>query len=212
MLDVPTSMGPDEAIATVEAVWDRIGWRHVADLGPFHVVSVDDGMYASLPSDDIAFEPRFRVVDGRLMASLAFTNLERECVPVSDQESSHNDPTEGDERRISIELLFDTLTRICDAPIGTFVGSLRCENDEGDTSPLVVTSEGVRMLRSQGDLHRSDAFAQDDESFPDQASVPEDLLSRSNDWHWEVDVVALKRRLRAIAVDGRPTNVLTRLP
>lgn len=211
-LDLPTSMDADDALSMFVEAADQTRWRPHTDLGPFHHVSIADGIAVDLSTgtDD---DPHPRIVGGRLVASLAFENLERPIGEIDDETgTSDATTTQIYDTRNRIEVLFEILTRICDAPLGTFVGSLMCENDEGDASPLIVTPEGVRMLVTTGSYHLAYSYGNDPEEFPDQASVPSDLIHRHDDWSWVVNLDGLKKRLRGVVVDGRASGVIARLP
>lgn len=212
-LDMPIGMDPDDALSTFMEAADRTRWRTDADLGPFHHVSIADGIAVDLPTIPTNDDPEPKVIDGRLVASLAFENLERPVGEIDAAGGTRSAPaTQIHDTRTRIEVLFEILTRICDAPVGTFVGSLMCENDEGDASPLIVTTEGVRMLVTTGSYHLAYSYGHDPEEFPDQGSVPADLIRRHDDWSWTVDLDGLRKRLRGVVVDGRASGVIARLP
>lgn len=212
-LDLPTSMDAEDALSMFVEAADRTRWRPDADLGPFHHVSVADGIAVDLPTMPADDDPDPRVIDGRLVASLAFENLERPVGEIDDDVGTRGAPaTQIYDTRTRIEVLFEILTRICDAPVGTFVGSLLCESDDGDASPLVVTPEGIRMLVTTGNYHLAYSYGHDPEEFPDQGSVPSDLIHRHDDWSWAVDLDGLRKRLRRVVVDGRASDVITSLP
>jgi hypothetical protein len=125
-LDVPTTMEAADAIATMDAILDDVGFRHGEDLGEFHHVSIADGIDVRLPSRDVDPGDGFAVVDGRLVATLAFSNLERAVGHPMDHGLGWNPPCEICDTRPCIEVLFDAITRVCSAPVGTLVGSLQC--------------------------------------------------------------------------------------
>ena len=202
-IDMPLTAGTDDPAALVRAAFESFPHHANTRHDP---TSLDDDLPVLMPSEiDESFspprtDPGWEVRDGRLVAEMHATNLQRE----RDQEDWPWTMADGSPAERQMDVLLDVLTRVCAAPTGTVIGSIRSENAH-DASPFAVTPWGVRPLHTHGDSRR-DGFWKDDLVVrPPTSFVHPSLMSFTDPertWTVDVDLGRMRRMWSADPVEA----------